>query len=103
MESPQLGRFINAKGNVHWLDNLLIRWEKTFYDRMMLPDLLIVLRLDPAVAVGRKPSEEPPSVHGRSAEIWRLDWEPTPAYVIEAQQTRERVVSQVESLVWTHL
>jgi thymidylate kinase len=69
----------------------------------MLPDLLIVLRVNPEICVERKTDEPSDSVRSRTQEIWSLDWCNTPAYVIDASQSKSHVVSDVMKLVWSHL
>jgi thymidylate kinase len=69
----------------------------------MLPDLLIVLRVDPEICVQRKTDETSDSVRTRSQEIWNIDWCETPAYVIDASRSKPQVLSDVLSLVWSNL
>jgi thymidylate kinase len=78
--------------------------ERRYYDRIASPDILIVLRLDPDIAVERKHGVEPESsVRPRSEEIWRIDWRGTPAVVVDAASTKDQVLSEVKSLIWSRL
>jgi thymidylate kinase len=78
--------------------------ERSFYDRITYPDILIVLRVDPDLAVLRKRGEEQESfMRPRSEEIWRMDWRGTPAIVIDAGRPRDEVLSEIKSVVWTRL
>jgi thymidylate kinase len=78
--------------------------ERRYYDRIAGPDILIVLRLDPDTAVERKRGVEPEStVRPRSEEIWRMDWRGTPAVVVDAASSKERVVSEIRSVIWSRL
>jgi thymidylate kinase len=77
--------------------------EHHYYQQIKLPDLLIVLRVDPEICVQRKTDEPSESVRSRSEEIWNLDWCETPAHVIDASQSQSQVMSDVLSLVWSHL
>jgi thymidylate kinase len=78
--------------------------ERRYYDRISSPDILIVLRLDPDVAVERKRGVEPESsVRPRSEEIWRMDWRGTPAIVIDAASPKDRVLSEIRSVIWSRL
>jgi thymidylate kinase len=78
--------------------------ERRYYDRISSPDILFVLRLDPDIAVERKRGVEPESsVRPRSEEIWRMDWQGTPAIVIDAASPKERVLSEIRSAIWSRL
>ena len=78
--------------------------ERSFYDRITYPDILIVLRVDPDLAVLRKRGEEQESfMRPRSEEIWRMDWQGTPAVVIDASQPKDQVLSDVKSVIWARL
>ena len=78
--------------------------ERRYYDRISSPDILIVLRLDPDIAVERKRGVEPESsVRPRSEEIWRMDWRGTPAIVIDAASPKEQVLSEIRSMIWSRL
>jgi thymidylate kinase len=78
--------------------------ERRYYDRIASPDILIVLRLDPETAVQRKRGVEPEStVRPRSEEIWRLDWRGTPAVVVDAASSKDRVLAEIRSVIWSRL
>jgi thymidylate kinase len=78
--------------------------ERRYYQRIASPDILIVLRLDPDTAVERKRGVEPESsVRPRSEEIWRMDWHGTPAIVIDASSPKDRVLSEIKSVIWSRL
>jgi thymidylate kinase len=68
-----------------------------------MPDLLIVLRTDPEIAVERKFDESAESVQARSKEIWETDWAQTPAHVIDAGNSKAEVLSELKTLVWSRL
>ena len=82
---------------------LLARAEQGYYQRILPPELLMVLRVHPATAVERKPEEDPASVRRRSQEIWDLDWSLTPARVIDASRPREEVLSELKGVIWSAL
>ena len=78
--------------------------EKRFYDRIAYPEILIVLKVDPNLAVLRKRGEERESfMRPRSEEIWRMDWAGSPAIVIDAGQPKAQVLSEIRSAVWSRL
>jgi thymidylate kinase len=102
MDGPLIGWLtcnLPSSRTVQYLCNL----EKKYYQKIMLPDVLIVLRADPEIAVQRKIDEADHSVRARSTEIWTLDWSHTPAHVINANRSKEEVLSDVKRLVWSHL
>jgi len=78
--------------------------ERRHYGRIGYPDILIVLRVDPDIAVQRKAGVEPEStVRPRSEEIWQLDWASTPAIVVDASASRDDVLSEIKSLIWSRI
>jgi thymidylate kinase len=87
----------------HWLVKFLLGLEAKYYQQILLPELLIVLRLDPEIAVQRKQEEPEFSVRARSTEIWEFDWKTTAAHVIDANQSKEAVLSEIKCLVWSEL
>lgn len=83
---------------------MLARLERRYYDHIHTPDILIVLRVDPDVAVLRKQGEENEAfVRPRAEEIWRMDWSGTQANVVDANRPGVQVVSEVRALVWARL
>ena len=90
-------------GRGNRLVEFLVQAEKRYYRQIMLPELLIVLRVDPEIAVQRKTDEEAASVRARSQEIWELDWQQTHAHVIDAGRSEAEVLAELKSLVWSEL
>jgi len=85
------------------LIKLLIALEKRYYQPIALPEVLIVLKVDPEIAVQRKTDEDAASVRARSTEIWELDWRETPAHVLDASRSKADVLSDLKALVWSQL
>ena len=81
----------------------LAQWEKAYYERIEDPDVLVVLRVDPDVAVARRPDEDADFVRTRCAEVWSANWEGTPAVVVDAGRSRDEVLSEVKTYVWSLL
>jgi thymidylate kinase len=82
----------------------LVSVERGYYARFTWPDRLIVLRVDPAIAVQRKQCEEEAEfVRPRSNEVWQTDWSDTPAVVVDAGQEREEVQATLRTIVWSRL
>lgn len=77
--------------------------EARCYDRILPPELLIVLRVDPEVAVARKTDEDAAYVRTRSGEVWRLDLHDAPLRVVDANRSSPEVVDDVRQLVWSVL
>jgi thymidylate kinase len=99
---PQAHRFLTPRPD-GWLTRLLVRMEESYYSQIVSPEVLAVLKLNPAIAVQRKTTEDPVSVEKRSTEIWQIDWEKTDTYVIDASKSRQEVASELKSLIWSRL
>jgi thymidylate kinase len=113
MDGPQGRRFLERlwERPQGWLaprpgDRLagaLVRLEEGYYRRLTPPELVIVLRVDPEIAVARRSDEDAAPVRERSTEIWRLDWEPACAFTLDAGRSREEVLAEAKALVWSAL
>ncbi len=89
-----------TRRGVSWLVSL----ERRYYESFTTPDVLIVLRVDPDVAVERKRHEEPAEfVRPRSEEIWRTDWSQTSALVVDSGDDLAEVERTIRRLVWARL
>lgn len=102
MDGPQVARLVNPASTSR-LTRMLVWLETRWYRAIRLPDLLIVLRVNPEIAVARKTDEEPTSVRTRSTEVWEVDWQDTSAHVIDASQPAADVLAEMKSLVWAEL
>jgi thymidylate kinase len=103
MDGPQCENAASALGKSNRFINTLTQSETSFYQKIGQPDLLIVLKLDPELAVKRKVDETNASVRARCTEVWELDWSKRRGFVIDASQSKEEVLTQVKALVWSHL
>lgn len=101
-DGPQANRFLTPRPD-GWLAKLLVKMEENYYSQMILPEVLTVLKVNPAIAVQRKTNEDAFSVEKRSTEIWNLNWEDTNVYVIDASKSREEVVTELKTLIWSRL
>jgi len=102
MDGPQGKRFISPhKANKFVLS--LIKLEESYYQQITIPDLTIVLRVNPELAVQRKVDEKSSYVRERSTEIWEMDWEPTDANIIDADKSKSEVLAELKTLVWSQL
>jgi thymidylate kinase len=89
----------------------LARWligrEAAYYDQILPPDLLIVLRLEPEIAVDRRRGEEDEDfVRRRATEVWEQEWESSRAdsvVVIDAERPHSDVLAEIRATVWAAL
>jgi thymidylate kinase len=103
MDGPEGQRAIAYLKKTSWLHSLLAKVEMSYYKQIKLPDLLIVLKVKPEIAVRRKKDESGESVQARCAEVWKLDWTEKSAFVVDASLPKAEVISQVQTLIWSHL
>jgi thymidylate kinase len=85
------------------LARLLCALEARYYDRILRPDLVVVLRLDPELAVIRKPEEPADYVRARGRVIWNTDWSASGAQVVDASQPLDEVMRRLKTIIWSHL
>lgn len=102
MEGAQVAQLV-AEKDMNWFLRLLHRLELHYLQHILPPDLLLVLRLDPEIAVVRRSDEEPHPVRVRNREIWEAAWEGSGAHVLDASQPQADVLAQVRQIVWTQI
>jgi thymidylate kinase len=102
MDAPQVERH-RPDAEAGRFDRGLATRERRYYRALTAPDVLVVLRVDPEVAVARKPEEAPDFVRGRWREIWEIDWATVPAHVVDASRSMPDVLSEVKAIVWSQL
>jgi thymidylate kinase len=100
MDGPRSGQLIKFKKQPDRLVELLLNMEKNYYASINLPELLIVLRVDPEIAVQRRSDENIAVIRLRAQEVWDTDWQKTTAHVIDASQSPAEIMSKIKSLVW---
>ena len=103
MDGPLCESAITSAQKTNRFIQFLANKEKSYYQQIKLPDLLIVLKLDPEVAVQRKVDETATSVRARSSEVWGLDWEKLSAFEVDASRSKEEALTQVKTIFWEHL
>jgi thymidylate kinase len=86
-----------------WLAKMLVRIEESYYRKIVLPEILIVIRLDPEIAVQRKTEEKPDIVRERSLEILSADWQGTNANVIDGSRPQAEVLADLKAYIWSQL
>lgn len=102
MDGPQIEQLAGPRAQ-QWLLQQWIKREERYYAPMVEPEALAILRLDPEVAVQRKPEEPAHFVRLRSAEIWTADWQQSSAQIIDAARPKEEVLTELKSLLWSKL
>lgn len=99
MDAPRVRRSSDPR-RFQGLVRRLAAIEQRYYAAIADPDLLIVLRVDPEVAVARKPEEDPDFVRARWEEVWAVDWSQVRASVVDAGQPQADVHAALKALVW---
>jgi hypothetical protein len=102
MDGPQAKLFMSPHLDSP-LAKFLVRVEESYYRRIELPELLMVLRLDPEIAVQRKTGDDATTVRERSKEISSVNWKNTNAHVIDSSKPKADVLTEVKALVWSEL
>jgi len=102
MDGPQAKLFMSPHLNSP-IAKFLVRLEESYYRRIEIPELLMVLRLDPEIAVQRKTGDDATTVRERSREIWAVNWEDTNAHVIDGSKPKADVLTAVKALIWSEL
>lgn len=101
MDGPNIAHAVGEKTN--WLVKALQKAESKPYEKIKQPDLLLVLRVNPEIAVQRKTDEREQHVRPRSQEIWETDWTGTPARVVDAGQSPAEVLNELRAQVWRRI
>jgi Uncharacterised nucleotidyltransferase len=81
----------------------LVDAEGRAYAHVAPPDILLVLRLDPEIAVARRTDEDPDFVRRRNTELYGIDWSGSDAVLIDATQPPDEVLAQMRRVVWERL
>jgi hypothetical protein len=94
-----LERSPHASRVLRWL----ARTERRAYANIASPDALVVLRIDPELAVARRPEDDPAYVRSRNGEVFETDWSAVGAAVVDASQPPGEVLAAIRSAVWDRL
>ncbi len=91
----------------HLRDTRIGRWlmarEAAYYERVLPPNQLVVLRVEPEIAVRRKTDEPPEYVRARGRIVWAVDWSANRAHVIDAGRSLPDVLADLKAVVWQGL
>ena len=102
MDGPNIERTLEGT-TLTWLSKALLELENKHYRKIMHPDLMLILRLDPEIAVQRKTDEEEDHVRTRSQEIWETDWSRTRARLVDARQSPGGVLAELRAQIWQQI
>ena len=100
MDGSLSGQLVKFKKQPDKIVEFLLNMEKEYYAPIHSPELLIVLRVDPEIAVQRRSDENAAIVRPRAQEVWETDWQHTSAHVVDANQSPAEVMSELKSLIW---
>jgi hypothetical protein len=102
LAGPVIARLCPPGSASRWT-RLMIRAEHRYYRQITPPDLAIVLRVDPAIAVQRKTDEPATYVRDRAQAVWDTDWTATTARVVDAGRPLAVVLADLRTLLWSEL
>jgi thymidylate kinase len=102
MDGPRVERLLGGRTTGPFRRRL-VALERGYYREVGRPDVTIVLRVDPEVAVARKPEEDAEFVRRRWREIWAVDWDRLPAHVVDAGDPPDEVLARVKAIIWSEL
>jgi thymidylate kinase len=103
MDGPRTTWVLRTPERFSSLTRRIARAEQRAYAQIAPPDVLIVLRLDPEVAVSRRHDEERGYVLARNTEVRDVDWSATHAVVLDATRPPEEILDAIRRAVWERL
>jgi thymidylate kinase len=103
MDGPLAGRMLDTPGG-SGIARFLARRERTYYERIHDPDLLVVLTVDPDLAVERRRGiDDPDVVRRRCEEIRDRDWSRLDPVVVDAGRSKDEVLAEIKSAIWSRI
>jgi thymidylate kinase len=99
---PEIHRLL-GHGRDTPLARRLMHLEQSYYRRITPPDVIMVLRVEPELAVRRKTDEPADYVRARARVIWDTDWTGTDAHLIDAGRALQEVIGDLKSVVWSEI
>ncbi len=103
MDGPRTTWLLQHEEHLGRFTRWLCRREARIYAHIAPPDVLVVLRIDPEVAVLRRHDEEPSYVRARNSEVRSVSWAGTDAVVVEATLPPQEVLAAIRSAVWDRI
>ncbi|HEV2672605.1 MAG TPA: nucleotidyltransferase family protein [Gemmatimonadales bacterium] len=102
LAGPRLDRFADRLSR-NVFGRLLLHREHRYYQDILAPDVLIVLRIDPEMAVQRKTTEPADYVRARNISINAADWSGSGAHFVEAGRPLANVIADLKTIIWAEL
>ena len=103
MDGPLAGKMLEAPGASR-LVKYLARREQRYYAKILDPDILVVLSVDPDLAAERKRGiDDEYVVRSRCEEIRGIRWDRIDAIVVDAGGSKAAVLAEIKSAVWSRL
>lgn len=99
---PEIQRLL-GHGRDTPLARRLMELEQSYYRRITAPDVIMVLRVEPELAVQRKVEEPPDYVRARARVIWETDWTGTGAHLVDAGRALPEVLGDLKTIVWSEI
>jgi hypothetical protein len=99
---PEIPRLL-GHGRDTPLARRLLRAEQWYYRQITPPDAVIVLMVEPELAVRRKTDEPADYVRARSRIIWETDWSGTGAHLMDAGRALPAVLADLKAVVWAEV
>ncbi|MEE9409161.1 MAG: hypothetical protein V3V28_13925 [Polaribacter sp.] len=98
MDCPRVHTLLNGKYKK------LSKFEKKQYQSIKGVDMLFVMKLDPEIALQRRPEDDPDELRIRSGQIWNNNWVAPFAYEINTgENNQEQVQNILLKKVWKNL
>ncbi len=83
------------------------RWlaalEAGYYRQILVPDVLVLLRVDPETAVRRKTDEPADYVRARCQLVWDTDWSGSRVQIVDASRPLAAVLAELKTILWREL
>ena len=99
---PEIPRLL-GHGRDTPLARRLLRAEQWYYRQITVPDAVVVLMVEPELAVQRKTDEPADYVRARSRIIWETDWSGTGAHLVDAGRPLPAVLADLKALIWAEV
>lgn len=100
MEGPIIVQ-LTAPSGASGFARYLSRLEGSYYERMSIPELLFMLKIEPALAVRRRPEEDEFFVRVRTSEIWNMHQTPDNCFVLDASRSQAELLSKLKTIIWS--
>ena len=103
MDGSRVSWVLQGSGPRSRVVRRLAEAERRIYAHIGMPDVLVVLRIDPEIAVSRRPEDGADYVRARNGEVFETDWSTTPAVVLDATLRPEQVLAGIRAAIWERL